>query len=145
MIKSIDSCYLHIKNIYIHIYTWGFPGGPSGKEATCQYRRHKRQEFNPLVEMIPWRRAWQSTPIFLFLLENSMDRGDWQATVHRVAKSLTRLKRLSVHAQVVRLKYTSSLSTQEIRVSYDHPMNIITIFKLMTNSVKCDHILQPIT
>ena len=27
MIKSIDSCYLHIKNIYIHIYTWGFPGG----------------------------------------------------------------------------------------------------------------------
>ena len=25
-------------------------------------------------------------------LENSMDRGAWQATVHSVAKSLTRLK-----------------------------------------------------
>ena len=25
-------------------------------------------------------------------LENSMDRGDWQATVHRVAQSWTRLK-----------------------------------------------------
>ena len=83
--------------IYIHIYTWGFPGGPSGKEATCQYRRHKRQEFNPLVEMIPWRGAWQSTPIFLFLLENSMDRGDWQATVHRVAQSQTQLKQLGTH------------------------------------------------
>ena len=28
-------------------------------------------------------------------LENLMDRGVWQATVHRVAKSWTRLKRLS--------------------------------------------------
>ena len=31
-------------------------------------------------------------------LENPMDRGAWQATVHGVAKSQTRLKRLSTHA-----------------------------------------------
>ena len=31
-------------------------------------------------------------------LENPMDRGAWQATVHGVAKSHTRLKQLSVHA-----------------------------------------------
>ena len=31
-------------------------------------------------------------------LENPMDRGAWQATVHRVAKSQTQLKRLSRHA-----------------------------------------------
>ena len=31
-------------------------------------------------------------------LENPMDRGAWRATVHRVAKSRTRLKRLSMHA-----------------------------------------------
>ena len=30
-----------------------------------------------------------------FCLENPMDRGAWQATVHRVAKSWTKLKRLS--------------------------------------------------
>ena len=30
-------------------------------------------------------------------LENSMDRGGWWATVHRVAKSQTRLKQLSTH------------------------------------------------
>ena len=30
-------------------------------------------------------------------LENPMDRGPWQATVHRIAKSWTRLKRLSMH------------------------------------------------
>ena len=29
---------------------------------------------NPWVGMIPWRRAWQPTPVFL--LENSMDRGE---------------------------------------------------------------------
>ena len=31
-----------------------------------------------------------------------MDRGAWWATVHRVAKSRTRLKRLSMHAQASR-------------------------------------------
>ena len=30
-------------------------------------------------------------------LENPMDRGTWRATVHRVAKSRTRLKQLSTH------------------------------------------------
>ena len=35
----------------------GFPGGTSGKELTCQYRRHKRCGFNPWVGKIPWKRA----------------------------------------------------------------------------------------
>ena len=26
---------------------WGFPGGTSGKEPTCQCRRHKRHKFDP--------------------------------------------------------------------------------------------------
>ena len=37
-------------------------------------------------------------PIKYSCLENPMDRGAWQATVHRVTKSLTQLKRLSTHA-----------------------------------------------
>jgi len=32
-----------------------------------------------------------------YCLENPMDRGSWWATVHRVAKSQTRLKQLSMH------------------------------------------------
>ena len=44
--------------------TRGFPGGASGKEPTCQYRRHKTQD-PPWVGKIPWRRAWQHTPVFL--------------------------------------------------------------------------------
>ena len=44
---------------------WGFPGGTSGKEPTCQCKRHKKHRFNPWVGKIPWRRAWQPTPVFL--------------------------------------------------------------------------------
>ena len=42
----------------------GFPGGATGKEPTCQCR-HKRLKFDPWVRKIPWRRAWQPTPVFL--------------------------------------------------------------------------------
>ena len=43
----------------------GFPGGASGKEPTCQWRRHKRCRVDPWVGKILWRRAWQPTPVFL--------------------------------------------------------------------------------
>ena len=43
----------------------GFPGGASGTEPACQCRRHKKQGFNPWVGKIPWRSAWQPTPVFL--------------------------------------------------------------------------------
>ena len=43
----------------------GFPGGTSGKEPTSQSRRWKRHVFEPWVQTIPWRRAWQPTPVFL--------------------------------------------------------------------------------
>ena len=35
------------------------------KELACQCRRHKRRGFDPWVRKIPWRRAWQPTPVFL--------------------------------------------------------------------------------
>ena len=43
----------------------GFPGGTSGKEPVCQCRRHKGRRFDPWVEKISGRRAWQPTPVFL--------------------------------------------------------------------------------
>jgi len=30
----------------------------------AKFRRHKRHGFNPWSEKIPWRRAWQLTPVF---------------------------------------------------------------------------------
>ena len=40
-------------------------GGASGKEPACQPRRHERRRFDPGAGKIPWRRAWQPTPVFL--------------------------------------------------------------------------------
>ena len=34
----------------------------SGKESSCQCRRHG---FDPWIEMIAWRREWRTTPVFL--------------------------------------------------------------------------------
>ena len=42
-----------------------FPGCASGKELSCQFRRCKRCGFDLWVGKIPWRRAWQPTPVFL--------------------------------------------------------------------------------
>ena len=75
---------------------WGFPSGTSGKEPTCQFRRHKRHVFDPWAGKIPWRRAWQPPPVFLS--GESPWRVAWWDTIHRVSKSWTQLKRLSTDA-----------------------------------------------
>ena len=47
----------------------GFPGGASGKEPTCQCRRHNRRGFHPLEEdmathssILAWRIPWTEEP-----------------------------------------------------------------------------------
>ena len=79
----------------------------SSKEPAYQRGRLWRCRFDPWVGKIPWRRARQPT------LENPMDRGAWRATAHGVAKSWTRLKRLSRHAQSAHFPcaYTPKRST----------------------------------
>ena len=58
--------------------------------AACQRRRCQRQGFDPWVRKVSWKRKWQ--PLQYSCLKNPLDRGDWRATVHRVAKSWTLLK-----------------------------------------------------
>ena len=55
----------------------------------------KRCRFDPWVGKIPWRRAWQSIPVFL--PGESHGHGVWWATVHRVTQSWTQLKQFSMH------------------------------------------------
>ena len=59
-----------------------FPGCAYGKEATHNCRRHG---FSPGVRKIP--RGRHGNPLQYSCLENPMDRGAWQATVHRAAES----------------------------------------------------------
>ena len=50
-------------------------------------------------------------------LENPLDRGAWLATVHRVAKSQTGLKRLSMHAHH-HCHHFSGVDCQEVEISF---------------------------
>ena len=75
-------------------YVWGFQGGASSREPAPQCRRSKRLRFDPEVRKIPWRRAWQPTPVFL------PGESQGQITVHWVAKSETLLKRLTLHTHM---------------------------------------------
>ena len=69
----------------IHCNT-GFSDSSVGKESACNARD---------LGLIPGsgRSAGEGIgyPLQYSCLENSMDKGAWQATVHRVAKSWTRL------------------------------------------------------
>ena len=56
----------------------------------------KRHGFNPWMRKIPWKRAWQPTPVFL---PQESHRGSSQAMVHGVTKTWTWLKWLSMHIQ----------------------------------------------
>ena len=59
--------------------------------------------FDPWVEKIPWRTAWQ--PVQYSCLENPTDR---EATVYGITKSLTGLKQMSMRAYT-QAKYIHTL------------------------------------
>ena len=41
------------------------PGGASGEDSSCRCRSCKRHGSDPWLRQIPWRKAWQPTPVFL--------------------------------------------------------------------------------
>ena len=81
--RLVETHFLHLKGIQIQIY--GTTANMtslsiqiyssflklnlklvfSGKESAYQCKRHKGCRFDPWVGKIPWRRAWQLTPVFL--------------------------------------------------------------------------------
>ena len=56
----------------------GFPGGASGKEPTCQCRRHKRRRVNSWVKKVLWRRATHSS-IFAWRIPWTEEPGGLQS------------------------------------------------------------------
>ena len=60
------------KRICVHVYLpthvdiYGFPDGAGGiKNPSASAGDLKRHDFDPWIGKIPWRRAWQPTPVFL--------------------------------------------------------------------------------
>ena len=60
------------------------------------------------------RKAMNDNPLQYSCLENPIDRGAWPTTVHRVAKSRTRLKRLNMHSLVKRTRITRLTSCSSV-------------------------------
>ena len=63
---------------------WGFPGGSDGKESVCN-----TGDLDSTSGLGRSPGEGHSNPLQYSCMENSMDRGVWQATVHGVAKSQT--------------------------------------------------------
>ena len=67
-----------------HLSDLGFSGGSEGKESACS--------VGDPGSIPGWGRSpgeGNGNPLQYSCLENSMDRGAWQATVHGLAKSWT--------------------------------------------------------
>ena len=71
---------------------WGFQGGARGKEPAATAGRMRRR-LDPWAGKIPWR--GNGNPFQYSCLENPMDWGAWQPTVHGATKSWTWLERLN--------------------------------------------------
>ena len=68
-----------------------FPGGSVVKSPPAMQVSQETQVHLGLEDPMEEGMATHS------YLENPMDRGAWQATVHRIAKSQTQLKQLGMH------------------------------------------------
>ena len=75
----------------------GFPGGTGGKEPAVNAGDRRDVGLIPGSGRSPG--GGHGNPL-QYCLENPMGRGAWRATVHRVTKSWTQLKRLSVQANL---------------------------------------------
>ena len=61
---------------------WGFPDGSDGRESACN-----EGDLGSIPGSGKFPGEGHGNPLQYSCLENSMDRGAWQATVYGVAKS----------------------------------------------------------
>ena len=87
-----------------------------------------RSIFVSLEEGLP------SNPLQYSCLENPMDRGTWRVPIHRVTKSWTQQKWLSMHARMLPCVFILLL-----KLLHSTPWHASTIFYLATLLVKGFH------
>ena len=76
--------------IYMWIYICGFPGGSVVEDLTANSRDRRNAGLIPGLGKSPG--IGNGMPLQYPCLENPMDRGAWQATVHGVIKTWTWLR-----------------------------------------------------
>ena len=102
--------------IFIHLRTLlGFPCGSTGmqiQESTCN-----AGDLGSIPELGRSPGEESGSPLQYYCLENSMDRGAWEATVHVVAKSWTQLSnwacRHTMYINIILHDNASSISLYE--------------------------------
>ena len=87
--------------VQLLVYAHRFPGGASGKEPTANAGDVRDMDLIPGSVKSPG--GGHGNPPQYSCLENTTDRGAWQAIVHGVTKSWTRLKRLCMHTRTLLL------------------------------------------
>ena len=118
---------------------WASQAALVGKEPGCQCRRRKRRGFGPWVGKIPWRRAWQSTPVFLLgeslgqrsLVgyspwcgkDSDMTESDL-ACMHNHAKS-------TLHLRILFWCCIHSMGLKKCVMTYIHHYSIFTALKIL--------------
>ena len=83
---------LGAESVNICVCTLGFPGGSDGKESACN-----AGDLGSIPGLGKFLGEGKDNPLQYSGLENSVDRGTWQATVYGVTKSQTRLSDFHFH------------------------------------------------
>ena len=83
----------------MYAISWGFPGGSDRKESACNVGDPR---LIPGLGRSPAER--NGYPLQYSCLENSMDKGAWQAIAHGVAKSHEIKRHGIVKLKVMKLK-----------------------------------------
>ena len=79
-------------------FAYVFQGAKSGKESASNAGDIREVRLIPGLGGSPGE--GHGNPLQYSCLGNPLDRGAWWATVHRVTKSQTRLKRISTHTKL---------------------------------------------
>ena len=90
MHRSCSDLFLYLKSLRLPILVFlGFPGGSDGKESSCD-----AGDLDLILRLGRSPGEGNDHPLHYSWLENSMDRGAWETTVHGVTKSWTQLNDL---------------------------------------------------
>ena len=90
-----------------------FPRQLSGKESTCQCRRHRRHELDPWVGKILWRRAWQTTPVFLpGESHGQRSQVGYSPQGHKELDMTEQLCMFACHSKMICIDFTSCFQTR---------------------------------
>ena len=82
-------------NLYTFMHTLGSAGGSDGKGSDCN-----AGDLGLIPRLGRYPGEENGKALQYSCLENSIDRGPWQATVHGVAKSQTQLRDFSFHFNI---------------------------------------------